>query len=53
MAVAFALAGQPASAGTEPADYASTARNIIPSGQYGSISPPAAADDQAVMYEDR
>src|SRR6187200_2932857 len=32
-------------------DYASTARNIIPSGQYGSVPPPAGADEQARMYD--
>lgn len=38
-------------------DYAGTALNIIPSGQYGSIPPPAAAGDklaanaQALMYD--
>jgi len=39
-------------------DYADTALNIIPSGQYGSIPPPGAsgtflpADQQATMYDD-
>ncbi len=47
---AFSIAVPAANAG-EPVDYASTAQNIIPSGQYGSISPPPAADDQAVMYD--
>ena len=32
-------------------DYASVARNIIPSGQYGSAPPPAGADEQARMYD--
>ncbi len=32
-------------------DYAATARNIIPSGQYGSVPPPAGADAQALMYD--
>ena len=45
--VAFAFATAPAAA----EDYASTARNIIPSGQYGAFPAPAAADDQAVMYD--
>ena len=49
--VSFACSVPVASAGA-PGDYASTARNIIPSGQYGSILPPPAADDQAVMYDD-
>src|SRR3954471_15629903 len=32
-------------------DYASTALNIVPSGQYGSIPIPAGADAQAKMYD--
>jgi len=32
-------------------DYARTARNIIPSGQYGSVPPPPGADGQARMYD--
>ncbi len=32
-------------------DYAATARNIIPSGQLGSIPVPAGADTQAKMYD--
>jgi acyl-homoserine lactone acylase PvdQ len=32
-------------------DYAATALNIIPSGQYGSVPPPANADLQAQMYD--
>ena len=43
------LAGTPASAAA--ADYAQSARNIIPSGQYGGLPPPAGADDQAQMYD--
>ena len=43
------LAGTPASA--TAADYSQTARNIIPSGQYGGLPPPAGADDQAQMYD--
>src|SRR6476469_8553654 len=31
-------------------DYAGTALNIIPSGQYGSVPAPAGADQQAQMY---
>jgi Penicillin amidase len=46
-AVAFALAAAPAAAD----DYAATARNIIPSGQYGAVPPPAGADTQALMYD--
>ncbi len=32
-------------------DYASTALNILPSGQYGSVPPPAQATDQAKLYD--
>src|SRR3954452_19277588 len=46
-AVAFALAATPALAD----DYAATARNIIPSGQYGSVPPAPGADAQALMYD--
>mgnify|MGYP001358457903 CR=1 FL=1 len=31
-------------------DYASIARDIMPSGEYGSVPPPAGANQQAVMY---
>ena len=47
--VLVGFAAQPASA--PAADYAQTARNIIPSGQYGSLPPPAGASDQAQMYD--
>src|SRR4051812_3177441 len=43
-----------ASAGDQtstPKDYAQTALNIIPSGQYGTIPPPPGADTQALMYD--
>ena len=46
-AAAFALLAAPAAA----QDYAATARNIIPSGQYGTAPPPAGADQQALMYD--
>jgi hypothetical protein len=46
-AAAFALAAAPAAAD----DYAATARNIIPSGQYGSVPPVPGADSQALMYD--
>ena len=46
-AAAFVLFRGPAAAD----DYAATARNIIPSGQYGSVPPPAGADQQALMYD--
>ena len=32
-------------------DFSSTARNIIPSGQWGGVPPVPAADDQARMYD--
>jgi acyl-homoserine lactone acylase PvdQ len=32
-------------------DYADTALNVIPSGQYGSVPPPPGADRQAAMYD--
>src|SRR3954453_1511207 len=32
-------------------DFAATARNIIPSGQYGGYPVPAGADQQAQMYD--
>src|SRR4051812_49077543 len=45
-----ALAAAPsASAGIT--EYAQTALNIIPSGQYGSLAPPPGADTQAKMYD--
>ncbi len=40
----------PASAGAAAKDYANIARNIIPSGQYGSDPPPPGATTQAMMY---
>lgn len=40
-----------APAGATATDYAQTALNIIPSGQYGTLPPPAEADDQALMYD--
>jgi acyl-homoserine lactone acylase PvdQ len=46
-AVAFALAAAPAAA----QDFAAPARNIIPSGQYGSVPPAPGADAQALMYD--
>jgi acyl-homoserine lactone acylase PvdQ len=44
---ALALASTPA----EARDYADTALNIIPSGQYGAVPPPRGADEQARMYD--
>ena len=43
------FAGAPASAAA--VDYAGTALNIIPSGQYGGVPPPSGADTQAKMYD--
>ncbi len=40
----------PAAAGAFAIDYAIIARDIIPSGQYGSVSPPPQAAQQAMMY---
>ena len=47
--VAVGLAVQPATAAAR--DFAQTALNIIPSGQYGSVPPPTGADTQANMYD--
>src|SRR3954465_9004285 len=41
----------PADAAAQTTDFASTALNIVPSGQLGAIPPPAAADRQARMYD--
>src|SRR3954451_5202363 len=46
-AAALALTAAPAAA----QDFAATARNIIPSGQYGSAPPVPGADAQALMYD--
>ena len=51
-AIAAAIAAATASAGAAgAADYADVARNIVPSGQYGSVPPPPGADEQARMYD--
>jgi acyl-homoserine lactone acylase PvdQ len=49
MTAAFCLAAA-APAGAVR-DFSSTARNIIPSGQYGGVPAPAKADGQARMYD--
>ncbi|MGK2938231.1 MAG: penicillin acylase family protein [Solirubrobacteraceae bacterium] len=49
-AAALALAAVP-SAASAATDFAPVARNIIPSGQYGSVPPPVAAPQQAQMYD--
>src|SRR5215208_3707275 len=49
-AAAVALVVLPA-ASASAADYAATARNIIPSGQYGAVPPPDGASKQAEMYD--
>jgi acyl-homoserine lactone acylase PvdQ len=46
-----ALALAVPSAGAATGDYAIIARNIIPSGQYGSVPPPAPGAQQARMYD--
>ena len=46
--VVIGLAVQPATAAT---GFAQTARNIIPSGQFGAVPPPTGADTQAQMYD--
>ncbi|RKQ93775.1 acyl-homoserine lactone acylase PvdQ [Solirubrobacter pauli] len=46
-AAAFLVLAAPAAA----EDYAAFARNIIPSGQYGSVPIPPGADEQARMYD--
>ncbi|HWT94029.1 MAG TPA: penicillin acylase family protein [Solirubrobacteraceae bacterium] len=46
-ACAFVLSTTPAAA----RDYAETALNIVPSGQYGGAPVPAGADTQAKMYD--
>src|SRR3954447_1284751 len=46
-----ALVPAVASAGPLDRDYAAFARNIIPSGQLGSVPVPADADTQAKMYD--
>jgi acyl-homoserine lactone acylase PvdQ len=48
-ACVIAVAAVPASASAR--DFASTALNIIPSGQYGSLPIPAGASRQALMYD--
>jgi acyl-homoserine lactone acylase PvdQ len=48
-ACVIALAAVPASASAR--DFASTALNIIPSGQYGSVPIPAGASGQANLYD--
>ena len=45
---AFLLSAAPANA---VPDFSSTARNIIPSGQYGAVPVPPKADRQARMYD--
>lgn len=52
--LALALAGlapAAATAGPLDRDYVGYARNIIPSGQYGSVPIPEGADTQAQMYD--
>src|SRR3954471_17598427 len=41
----------PSAASAARTDFASTALNIVPSGQQGAVPPPAGADRQARMYD--
>ena len=54
-AVAVVVGGMlvlaPGASAAAPKDYADTALNIIPSGQYGNVPPPTGADTQAQMYD--
>ena len=47
----LALAAPAAAAPPSAKDYSQTALNIIPSGQYGAVPPPAGADAQVLMYD--
>jgi acyl-homoserine lactone acylase PvdQ len=38
-------------AGASAKDYAATALNILPGGQYGAVPAPPEADDQALLYD--
>jgi acyl-homoserine lactone acylase PvdQ len=50
--VAFAACSSgSASRHSDATDYATTALNILPSGQYGSVPPPPQATDQATRYD--
>ena len=40
-----------AATGASARDYADTALNVLPAGQYGSVPPPPSADRQAKMYD--
>jgi acyl-homoserine lactone acylase PvdQ len=60
IAAMLTLAIPPAASASKPSaqtsgpldfDYAQTALNIIPSGQFGSLPVPAGADRQALMYD--
>ncbi len=58
LAIAFAVAMLVPVSGASAKDYAGTALNIIPSGQYGSVPPPTSlapgklpATQQAEMYD--
>jgi len=47
----FVPAASAGDQGSAQKDYSQTALNIIPSGQYGTVPPPAGADTQALMYD--
>jgi Penicillin amidase len=52
VAVVVAVFATPAaSASAAPTDYADTALNILPAGQYGDLPVPPNADEQAQMYD--
>jgi acyl-homoserine lactone acylase PvdQ len=48
-AVLISLVGS--SSASAATDFAATARNVIPSGQFGSLNVPPGADGQALMYD--
>ncbi len=50
-AILSAGAIAPVSAAATVKDYATISRDIVPSGQYGSLPPPSAASTQAMMYD--
>ncbi len=49
--IALAVTSSTAAFAQTPTDYADTALNIVPSGQYGGVPVPAAAATQADMYD--
>jgi acyl-homoserine lactone acylase PvdQ len=51
IAAAIAIAALIAPLAASAKDYASVARDIVPSGEYGAAPPPAQAAGQAMMYD--